>query len=520
MCGVAPDVAYAVALARVELIRARQATIETINRAVMAQEDTSQGALSAEVRLGLAVAAKASQLASFARYEKRASSSLRKRLMLVDSETGDAGPLDKQFFDKRIARSPIANSTLASSFSGAEHVSPPMAPRPATEPQQEEKIASAAEQPQNFGQMSSEIFAFEPTLPATLQNSYLREAAVNWHCAQARTLQKPAFGAQQLQVPQLIQRLADIARRLVHNGELDEAIFQLDAGLLAFSSSAVLATMRACAGLIADRPSGIEIIEKYKDQQLNGLKWEHVVFYQLDRLRKAPSMRQESFVKVENALACTRPSRIELRKIRHAIDAGPEVKLPSPVYEREQAISAQELHGLQQIARYGDAAFIYRPVSLVEADAFAGGGDYLFAFLIYFRELALCRTALARKWRSRKRTIEAHLTRGRILNQVANICLWLLQRGKFERVLSTVLQALLYFPGAANLHACRAATLMFLNRSAEASALYNRLIESKIGVAAIEMTFNAIRAGGWENALMDDVSKRIRQRLGESGVGK
>jgi hypothetical protein len=103
---------------------------------------------------------------------------------------------------------------------------------------------------------------------------------------------------------------------------------------------------------------------------------------------------------------------------------------------------------------------------------------------------------------------------------VANICLWLLQRGKFERVLSTVLQALLYFPGAANLHACRAATLMFLNRSAEASALYNRLIESKIGVAAIEMTFNAIRAGGWENALMDDVSKRIRQRLGESGVGK
>jgi hypothetical protein len=31
------------------------------------------------------------------------------------------------------------------------------------------------------------------------------------------------------------------------------------------------------------------------------------------------------------------------------------------------------------------------------------------------------------------------------------------------------------------------------------------------------MTFDALHAGGWENALMDDVSKRIRQLLGESG---
>ena len=487
MCGVAPDVAYAVAEARVALIRARQATIETINRALMTQEGTSEGTLSAEARLGLAVAATASQLASLVRYERRASSNLRKRLMLVDSKTSNAGPIGKQFFDKRIARSPIGNT--------------PTAPGPAPEPQQDKKIASAAElsrirlqlpdlasvdksiltaaeqtrtgpapavttaQPkpiQNFGEMGSQIFDIEPTLPATVENSYLRRAAMNWHCAQARNFQK-SVGDQQLTAPKLIQRLTDIAGYLIQNGAVDQAIFQLDAGLLAFPSSAFLAAMRACAGLIGNRPSGIEIIDQYKAQQLNGIKWAHFVFYQLDRLRKAPGMRQEIFIKVENTLACTKPSRIELHKIRRAIDADPGAKLPLPVYEREQATSALEHHGLQQIARYGDAAAIYRPVSLVEADAFAGGGDYLIGFLIYFRELELCRTALARKWRSRKRTIEAHLTRGRILHQVANICLWLLQRGKFERVLSTVLQALLYFPGAANLHACRAAALMFLN---------------------------------------------------------
>jgi hypothetical protein len=71
----------------------------------------------------------------------------------------------------------------------------------------------------------------------------------------------------------LIQRLTDIARRLIQNGEVDEAISQLDAGLLVFSSSAFLVAMRTRAGLIGDRPSGSEIIEQYKTQhstELNG----------------------------------------------------------------------------------------------------------------------------------------------------------------------------------------------------------------------------------------------------------
>jgi hypothetical protein len=117
-----------------------------------------------------------------------------------------------------------------------------------------------------------------------------------------------------------------------------------------------------------------------------------------------------------------------------------------PVYEREQATSALEHQVLQQIVSCGDAATIYRAPGLAGADTIAGGGDYLRGLLIYFRELELCGTALARKRLSRKRMIEAFLIRGHIRHQVANICLWLLQRGKFEGVLSTVLQALLYSP--------------------------------------------------------------------------
>lgn len=88
--GVAPEVAHAVAEVWVELIRARQATVETINQAVAAQQGTYEAALSAQARLALAVAGKASLLASFARYEKRASSSLRKRLGLLEFETNGA----------------------------------------------------------------------------------------------------------------------------------------------------------------------------------------------------------------------------------------------------------------------------------------------------------------------------------------------------------------------------------------------------------------------------------------------
>ncbi len=88
--GASPGIAYAVAKARIELIRARQATIATIDQAVAGQAGGVIGTLSTQARIGLAVAAKASELARITRYERRAWSRLKRILTQLEHETTPA----------------------------------------------------------------------------------------------------------------------------------------------------------------------------------------------------------------------------------------------------------------------------------------------------------------------------------------------------------------------------------------------------------------------------------------------
>lgn len=529
--GLAPAVAYAVAEARAELIRARQAKIKTIEQAIAAQEGTPDGTLHAQARLALAAAAKASLLASFARYERRASSRLRKRLRMVDLETSSSakrGNTDRPTFPEEASRElPLATPTHPRELGDGEVATgldrSPSGIASADTPVQQNRTGPAPTATpglntiRKFGRNMRQVFLIEPTLPETTNKGALRKAALEWHCALAHASVKPGFGDQQLKRTRLIQRLTDIARRQIQEGAVNEAICHLDAGLLVFSSSAFLAAMRACAGLIVDRPSGLQIIEQYKCRKLNKFNWEDLVFYQLDILCQADGMREELFAKVENALSCTSPSKIELRKMRRLMEGEPGAQLPFPVYEWERTTSALEQQILQHIISLEDVPElmvdvigIYRPIDVQEANTIAGR-DYLSGFLIYFRELEHSKIALARKRETRANKWEALFTQGYFKSQVANICLWLLQCGRFERVLSTVLQTLLYFPGHSDLHACRAAALMFLKQPGEASALYNRLIETESGIAGAETTLDALQAAGWENPLIDDVRERIRR---------
>jgi hypothetical protein len=86
--GAPRQVAALIAEARLELLRARQATVETLNAALRAQAETSGASCDSDTRLGLAVAAKVHLLAAFVRYERRAWSRLKKLMTLLE-KTGD-----------------------------------------------------------------------------------------------------------------------------------------------------------------------------------------------------------------------------------------------------------------------------------------------------------------------------------------------------------------------------------------------------------------------------------------------
>jgi hypothetical protein len=86
--GAPRPLAAAIAEARLEHLRAQQATVETLNAALREQAACEAGNDS-ETRITLAFAAKAPELAAFVRYERRAWSRLKKLLSLL-KKTGDA----------------------------------------------------------------------------------------------------------------------------------------------------------------------------------------------------------------------------------------------------------------------------------------------------------------------------------------------------------------------------------------------------------------------------------------------
>lgn len=96
------------------------------------------------------------------------------------------------------------------------------------------------------------------------------------------------------------------------------AICELDAGLAIFPGSALLNALRACAGMIAGRSSGPDILRYYRGQTINGMRWEEIIFDQLDRVRRAPGVIQ-IVGDVELILGSTRPSARERRNTRVSI---------------------------------------------------------------------------------------------------------------------------------------------------------------------------------------------------------
>lgn len=88
IAGARPEIARAVAEARLELIRARQAYSATIEQGIWEQVGTPEESSMHEQRLGLAVAAKAPRLIALDRYERRAWSRLKKCLTLLEREKG------------------------------------------------------------------------------------------------------------------------------------------------------------------------------------------------------------------------------------------------------------------------------------------------------------------------------------------------------------------------------------------------------------------------------------------------
>jgi hypothetical protein len=81
--GASQSIAAAIAEARLELLRARQATFETLNAALREQIalEESDGS---DTRIALAFAAKARLLAAFVRYDRRAWSRLKKLMNLLE----------------------------------------------------------------------------------------------------------------------------------------------------------------------------------------------------------------------------------------------------------------------------------------------------------------------------------------------------------------------------------------------------------------------------------------------------
>ncbi len=108
--GAPPETAALIAEARLHLLRARQAATETIKQGLQ-QVAAAQEHLSHEERVGLAVAAKAPQLAAIARYERRAWSRLKNLLTVLELEAREqskgclVGKPDQQSVDNEGSKS-------------------------------------------------------------------------------------------------------------------------------------------------------------------------------------------------------------------------------------------------------------------------------------------------------------------------------------------------------------------------------------------------------------------------------
>jgi tetratricopeptide (TPR) repeat protein len=331
----------------------------------------------------------------------------------------------------------------------------------------------------------------------------LRRAALRWRHNYARHLQSRELRqVYELSLPAHIWQLTEIARRLLRHGHVDVAICELDAGLAIFPGSALLSALRACAGVIAGRPSGPDMLRRYRGHSVNGMRWEELVFDQLHRVRRAPGAGSKIVGDVEMILGSPRPSARERRSVRVSIlHAAPGMLSTSIDDDAEEARKHDAAH----------SPAIFPPIrapGFLIADAFRHSGHYRRALYAYFLQLDLC--LLPPAPRSNKARREVKDKRAYALCCISQIAWKLLRHGQFECVLSTAERALLTFPDSGNLHACRAAALMFLDRPDEAVAIYHRLLAAGTdGMLIIQATFDALGAEGYSNPVMEELTVQL-----------
>jgi tetratricopeptide (TPR) repeat protein len=305
-------------------------------------------------------------------------------------------------------------------------------------------------------------------------------------------------------LPTHIWQLTEIARRLIRQGHVDVAICELDAGLAIFPGSALLNALRACAGMIAGRSSGPDLLRYYRGQTVNGMGWEEIIFDQLDRVRRAPGVIQ-IVGDVELILGSTRPSARKRRNTRVSIMHAAPGMFPTRIDEE-----AEEARDRDSIAAgHGSALFLPVGVSgFLVADRYRRRGEYQRALHCYFLHVYRC--LISPRPRSKKARGEANAKKSYALCCISHIAWQLLRRGKFERVLSAAEQALLTYPDSGNLHACRAAALMHLDRLDETLEVYHRLMAYGLkGVLTIQATFDALRAGGHSHPVMEELAVQL-----------
>jgi tetratricopeptide (TPR) repeat protein len=314
-----------------------------------------------------------------------------------------------------------------------------------------------------------------------------------------------------LSLPGHIWQLTEIARRLIRHGHVNVAICELDAGLAIFPGSALLNALRACAGMIANRPSGPDILRHYRGQIVNGMRWEELIFDQLHRVRRAPGAGIKIVGEVETILGCTRPSARERRNVRISILHAAPGMFPTSIDDE-----AEEARKQNSIA--APSAALHPPIAasgFLVADKFRNSGDYHRALRFYFLRLDRC--LIPPLPRSKKARGELSDNKAYALCCISQVAWKLLHRGQFERVLSTAERALLTFPDSGNLHACRAAALMFLDRPDEAAAIYHRLLAAGTdGMLIIQATFDALVAGKYSHPVME----QLMLQLAKAGAKK
>ncbi len=478
--GAPRPIAAAIAEARLELLRARQATVEML-KAALREQSTSEAGLDPDTRIGLAFAAKAPQLARLARYDRRAWSRLKTLCALLE-KSGDAqasistapGSANKA---NRLAAAPgggtgakrlrpqdLAGADIViSAFEpGDQSETPASTGASANEAKNSRDRAPAASGPAHRSPKPAPSAARELTAPkstgakpfgwtdlkipligssSSAIEVKLRRGALRWRLDYVRQLGNPELSrCYEMGLAGHIWQLTEIARKLIRHGHVNVAISELDAGLMIFPRSALLNALRACAGMIANRPSGPKIFQRYRGKSVNGMRWEELVFDQLHRVRRAPGAGIKLIGDVETILGCAQPSARERRKVRISILHAAPGMFQTSIDDKAEEARQQSSIAAPSVASHPPIA----ASGFLIANSFRNSGDYHRALRFYFLRLDRC--LIPPLPRLKEACDELSNSKAYALCCISQVAWRLLNRGDFEPVLSAADRALMIFP--------------------------------------------------------------------------